>query len=136
MLPPISAIASIELIRDGGSLQAMFVGINGSKYCLYFQLIAKEGSSGELVRLGYEHPIVFERLEFREQNRDEWQAIDQVEVSWTHANVLLHQLGAYPQSDEDSKWLAAMREVASAEGQIPHDMPHALATVRCPRHDA
>ena len=136
MLPAISAIASIEMIRDGGSLQAEFVGDNGSKYCLYFQLISEEGQLGEFVRLGYEQPVVFERLEFREKNRIEWQRLNQVKVSWAHAKVLLHQLRAFLQSDQDSTWLAAMEEVASTEGDIPEAMPRVLEQVRHLRPDA
>jgi len=136
MLPAISAIASIEMIRDGGSLQAEFVGANGSKYCLYFQLISEENQSGEFVRLGYEQPVVFERLEFREENRTEWRGINQVEVSWAHAKVLLHQLRALLQSDQDSKWLAAMEEVAGTEGEVPEAIPHVLEQVRHLRGDA
>ncbi len=135
MLPPICAIVSIEMIRDGGSLQAMFVGTNGAKYCLYFQLISQEGASGELVRLGYEKPIVFERFQFRKQNQHEWQAINQVEVSWTHANMLLHQLRACPHGDEDSKWLATMQKVADTLGEIPDDMPRTLERLRCLHDD-
>jgi hypothetical protein len=136
MLPPISAIASIEMIRDGGSLQAEFVGANGSKYCLYFKLISEETLSGEFVRLGYEQPVVFERLEIREENQIEWQAINQVEVSWAHAKVLAHQLRAFLKSDQDSKWLATMEDVANTEGQIPDDMPRVLEPVRHLRRDA
>jgi hypothetical protein len=136
MLPPICAIASIEMIRDGGSLQAEFVGANGSKYSLFFKLISEETLSGEFVRLGYEQPVVFERLEIREENRIEWQVINQVEVSWAHAKVLAHQLRAFLKSDQDSKWLATMDEVANKEGQIPDDMSRVLEPVRHLRRDA
>jgi hypothetical protein len=136
VLPAISAIVSIEMIRDGGSLKAEFVGANSSKYCLYFQLISEERLSGEFVRLGYEQPVVFEQLEFREENRINWQRINQVEVSWAHAKVLLYQLRALLQSDQDSTWLAAMEEVASTEGEIPEELPRILEQVRHLRPDA
>lgn len=129
MLPPISTIVSIEMIRDGGSLQAEFVGANGSKCCLTFKLISEITPSGEFVRLGYKHPVVFEQFEIREENRIEWQAINLVEVSWAHAKVLLCQLRAVLQSDQDAKWLAAMEEVATTEGEVPHAMPRVLGKV-------
>ncbi len=135
MLPPVTAIASIEMIRDGGSLQAVFVGTTGSSYCLHFKLISKDGSAGELVRVGYEHPVVYERLEFREGNRIEWQAINQVQVSWAHAKVLLHQLRDLLKSEEDSKWLSAMEGVANTDGQIPRNMPRVLQSVHQLPHD-
>ncbi|MBB5018508.1 hypothetical protein HNQ59_001797 [Chitinivorax tropicus] len=136
MLPPVSAIVGIEMIRDGGSLRAEFIGVNGSNYCLHFELISEESSTGELVRLGYERPVVFERLRLREENRIVWEAINQVEVSWVHATVLLQQLRAHPQSEHDFKWLATMEEVAKSEGAIPDDILRALGPVRALRPDA
>ena len=126
MLPPIAAVAGVEMIRDGGSLQADFVGTNGSSYCLHFKLISKDGSAGELVRVGYEHPVVYERFEFREGNRVYWQAINQVDVSWAHAKVLLHQFRDLLKSEEDSTWLSAMEEFANTDGQVPRNMPYVL----------
>jgi hypothetical protein len=37
MLPSVSALGSVEMIRAGGSLQAEFIGANGSRYCLHFE---------------------------------------------------------------------------------------------------
>ena len=135
MLPPISSIVGIEMIRDGGSLAAEFAGINGSKYCLHFKLISKNGPSG-FVRLGYERPVVFERIETREENRFEWHSINEVEVSWAHAKALLHQLRALLRSEQDSEWLAAMEEVAVTEGQLPKGIPHVLEPGRSLLRDA
>jgi hypothetical protein len=129
MLPPISAVTSIEMIRDGGSLNAGFIGSNGSKYALHFALISKYNSSGGLMRLGYEQPVFFERLEIREENRFGWEAINQVEISWMHAKIFLYQLRSFLQSDEDSKWLEAMEEVANTEGKIPSNMQRVLEPV-------
>jgi hypothetical protein len=129
MLPPILAIVAIEMIRDGGSLQAAFLGANGSKYCLHFKLISKRGASGELMRLGYERAVLFERLELRQDNRFVWRSINEVEVSWEHATVILHQLHNLLRHDRDSKWLEAMEEVASSEGQLPRDISQVLESV-------
>ncbi len=119
MLPSISTVLSIEMVRDGGSLAAHFIGANGSSYCLHFQLITMRDSNGDVQRIGYAKPVVFERLEFREANRFEWQGINLVEVSWIHARVLLRQLRGHRCNDRDSKWLAAMEESATAEGALP-----------------
>jgi len=124
MLPSIRAVVCVEMLRDGGSLQVEFIGTNGSTYCLHFQLVSEIARSGNFVRLGYERPMVFERLKIREENRIEWQAINQVEVSWTHATVLLHQLRAFMKDDTDSKWFAAMEEIAETAGEIPGDILH------------
>lgn len=119
MLPPISAIASIEMIRDGGSLQAEFIGANGSQYGIHLQLISEETPQGDWVRTGYKRPIVFEKLTIWQPDRLEWQAIHPVEISWEHAKVLLHQLRAFVQRDEDAQWLAAMETVVRTKGKIP-----------------
>jgi hypothetical protein len=118
------------MIRDGGSLEASFVGSNGSRYGLHFKLISEQGASGEFVRLGYEKPVVFERLEFRQENGFEWQSIGEVEVSWEHAKVLLHQLRSHLRDDEDAKWLEAMHDVANTDGKLPKSIPRSLRPAR------
>jgi len=136
MLPPISAIISIEMIRDGGSLEASFVGANGSKYCLHYTLIFESGNSGEFVRLGYEKPVVFERLEVRQENGFKWHSIGEIQVSWAHAKVLLHQLRNHLRNDDDAKWLEVMEEVANKDGQLPESIPRILGPARQLLRDA
>ena len=130
MLPPIHAVVGAEMIRDGGSLAAEFMGANGSRYSLHFSLISEPNAAGDRVRLGYEKPIVFERLEFRQEGRVDWQSINEVEVSWAHAKVLLHQMHGLMRNDEDKKWLEAMEQVADAEGQLPDHVPPVLKPAR------
>lgn len=107
------------MLRDGGSLAALFSGTNGSAYCLHFQLISGTGLNGELVRLGYEKPIVFERLVFRDANKIEMKSLNEVEITWEHAKVLLRQIRRHLQNDRDLKWLSAMEESAETEGKLP-----------------
>jgi len=130
MLPPISAITNVEMIRDGGSLVAGFLGANGSRYCLHFALISEHSPSGDFVRLGYEQPIVFERLTFRDEGGNRWEPVNQVEVSWAHAIALLHQLRPLVRDDHDIAWLTTMEDVASSQGDIPGNMPRVLEVWR------
>ena len=119
MLPSISTVGDIEMIRDGGSLQASFFGPNGSLHCLYFRLASQLDSQGKHKRSGYSSPIVFERLEFRHLTSFEWQSVNEVEVSWEHAAVILHQFHSHPLSDAQVRWLNVMEEVASLKGGTP-----------------
>jgi hypothetical protein len=118
MLPPVSAINYVEMIRDGGSLEASFVGPNGSKYCLHFPLFVQVDSEGLRKRSGYMQPVVFERLEFRHEDSFEWQSANEVEISWQHAQVLLQQFRKHPLNTQQEKWLKAMEDVAKAEGDL------------------
>ncbi|HSI49995.1 MAG TPA: hypothetical protein VLA61_17120 [Ideonella sp.] len=119
MLPAIAALLSAEMMRNGGSLLTIFQGTNGAKYALHFDLLSARGPNNEFIRLGYAKPVVFERFRFHEPGRDEWQAINPVEISWTHATVLLHQLRGFLCSEHDARWLAAMEETAVSKGKLP-----------------
>lgn len=130
MIPPIAALVSIEMIRDGGSLAAQFVGTNGSGYELHFGLIQESEETAGFVRVGYAPPVVYERLEIRQDNRFEWRRIDQIEVSWEHASVLLHQLRSHLRNEEHRKWLETMEEVANTHGQLPDSIPILLGPAR------
>jgi hypothetical protein len=123
MLPPIGAVVSVDMIRDGGSLAATFYGNNGAMYSLWYKLRQERIASGEFVRLGYERPVVFEHFEFREgSERSAWQSLNEIEVSWNHALILLHQMHPYLRDDTDRKWLGVMEEVATTEGRLPSIM--------------
>lgn len=129
MLPSISALVAVEMIRDGGSLAATFSGLNGSKYGMHMQVISGRGPSGELIRRGYERPVVFERIEVHDQQRWGWEAINEVELSWQHAVALLHQLRPHVRSESDARWLAAMIECAKGEGKCPASLDEVARAV-------
>jgi len=122
MLPPIGQVSDVEMIRDGGSLQASFVGTNGSKYCLWFNLITRDDEHGRRRRTGYSNPVVFERIEFRRPQSFEWHSANEVEVSWQHAAILLHQFRSHPLSDAQLEWLEVMVRVASLSGGLPEEL--------------
>lgn len=129
MLPSISALVTVEMVRDGGSFAATFSGMNGSKYGLRMQVISDRGPSGELIRRGYERPVVFERIEVHDQQRWAWEAINEVELSWQHAVALLHQLRTHVRSEPDARSLAAMIECAEGEGKCPASLDEVAGAV-------
>lgn len=61
MIPSIALVYSVEMIRDGGALAAIFQGANGSEYWLFFRLRHRTLTSGMFERLGYERPLALER---------------------------------------------------------------------------
>jgi hypothetical protein len=122
MLPPIDQVSDVEMIRDGGSLQASFVGTNGSKYCLWFELVTRLDRQGRRRRASYSNPVVFERLEFRSPNSFEWRSANEVEISWEHATTLLHQFRSHPLTDAQACWLESMEKVASLRGGLPAEL--------------
>lgn len=81
MLTSISLVRDAEMICDGGSLAASFIGANGSKYCLWFTFIKGNRALGQPYLAGYSKPLVFEQHEFRSENRFEWRSVNEVEVS-------------------------------------------------------
>ena len=108
MLPSISLVLSVEMVRDGGSLAAVFQGSNGAVYWLFFPLRHQRLASGIFERLGYENPQVVERL-----------TGVAVEISWQHAIVLLNQIRPLVPEHYDLQWLEAMSVTASTEGALP-----------------
>lgn len=119
MLPSIAAVGAIELLRDGGSLSATFAGPNGAQYGLLMQVILEHGPDGGLIQRGYERPVVFERVEFREADKIGWQGVNEVELSWSHASILLHQMKPLVRDEPDARCLEMMLESVRGEGALP-----------------
>ena len=108
MLPPVALVHSVEMIRDGGSLAAVFQGANGSQYWLLFPIEIHDLPSGEWERLGYMSPVVVDR-----------QSGCHIDVSWQHAIVLIHQIEALTTEQSSIKWLNVMESTAAACGRLP-----------------
>ena len=115
MLPSIALVSSVEMIRDGGSLAAIFQGENGSEYWLFFKVSIRELPSGEAERLGYEKPVVFER-----------QVGNETEISWQHAKILLNQMRPMLREESHRRWLEAMYASANTDGQLPPSVERIL----------
>ena len=108
MLPSIGLVLSVEMIRDGGSLAAVFQGSNGSEYWLSFEVRTRELPSGEIERLGYKDPVVVER-----------KIGLSLGTSWQHALIMLHQMRPLVRDESSLKWLQVMEATAEAHGQLP-----------------
>ena len=119
MLPPISLVLGVEMVRDGGSLAAIFQGSNGAEYSLCFPLLHQRLSSGVLERLGYGKPIVTER-----------QASIEIEVSWEHALILINQVRPLLREPREVHWLNVMEASAKAEGALPDEVERFLPAVK------
>jgi hypothetical protein len=134
MLPELDAIECIEMLRDGGSLNASFVGTTGKQYWLLFSLKSELAPGGRFVRLGYERPVVFERVETRHDATSvEWQSVDLVTLLWAEADALLMQMRRLVHAESDAKWLDAMEQVARTEGALPPSIERVLGVPRSPR---
>ena len=108
MLPSIAIVLSVEMVRDGGSLAAVFQGSNGSEYWLFFEIDYQVLPSRGWERLGYKDPVVFER-----------QTGIKTALSWQHAKIFLNQMSPLLRADRDAKWLKLMQETAETQGQLP-----------------
>ncbi len=115
MLPSITFVSSVEMIRDGGSLAAIFQGANGSEYWLFFKAVIRELPTGEHERVGYERPVVVEQ-----------QVGNEIEVSWQHAEILLNQMRPLLREEAHRTWLEAMYAAARTNGQLPPGVERTL----------
>lgn len=105
MIPAISHILGVEMIRDSGSLAACFRGSDGSEYWLMFPVDPASDVSGLSEWRDYLAPVVIDRL-----------CGTAFAITWTHAQVLLDQVEAFPLDEPSQRWLRIMRDIATAEG--------------------
>jgi hypothetical protein len=119
MLPSIGLVLSVEMIRDGGSLVAMFQGSNGAEYWLFFELDARELPTGQLERVAYKEPVVVER-----------QVGLPVAVSWEHAKIMLHQMRPLVPDTSSLKWLGIMEATAETHGGLPTEIERTLQPLK------
>ncbi len=119
MLPPIALVLSVEMIRDGGSLAAIYQATNSSEYCLLFRIKTRILASGEMERFAYEAPVVVDRT-----THLEWKSV------WRQAAILLDQMRPMLRSDSDREWLETMHSVALTFGQFPETLRRNLGVPR------
>jgi hypothetical protein len=112
MLPSIAIVDSVEMIRDGGSLAAIFRGPDGSEWWLFMQVVLTDRPTGERGRVGYSEPVATHRLKGIAHP-----------VSWEQASVLLQQMRPFLHAESDLRWLDAMERVASTRGALPPQVP-------------
>lgn len=119
MLPPIVIVDSVEMIRDGGSLAAIFHGSDSCEYWLFFEIRISNSNPNVAERLGYAEPKVVNRHTNCE-----------VEITWEHAAVMLRQIEKLTHRDHDRKRLKKMQTVADSSGTLPDDVERFMPSFR------
>jgi len=119
MLPSIAVIDSVEMIRDGGSLAAVFHGTDSCEYLLFLEILSRELESGDIERLGYAAPKIVSRF-----------TKSALPITWQHASVLLGQIGGMIRRENDLKWHALMTQVVETEGELPDEFERVLHALR------
>jgi hypothetical protein len=119
MLPPIGLAIGAELIRDGGSLGAQFLGSDGVEYRLFFPIILVDSSPGYHEAKGYSPPVLIDRL-----------AGTSVSLSWERARVLLNQMIPLLRELKHQDVADCMLDVAKSAGSLT---PKAIAQFECLR---
>jgi len=107
MLPPVTLVDSVEVIRDGGSLGASFQCANGSSYGLLFRIHFSDAAAGFREALGYLTPVLVDGLSRTE-----------ITLSWQHASALLSQMKPLLRDNAHAATLDVMLDIASQEGAL------------------
>ena len=103
MLPSVALALAVEKLRDGGSLCASFQGSNGAQYWLVLPILLESGAMN-----GYSKPVVVEQP----------YAPEKLQLSWSHAEVLLHQVERLLPEGSDRRWIQPMYEAIRNEGKV------------------
>ena len=97
----------MDIIRDGGSLAAAFLGSDAVEYWLMFKVQMEKDSAGKWVRSKYSEPQIVNR-----------QAGTNTIISWQHARVFLNGLRGMLKKDTDLKYWQLMADVAELDGSL------------------
>lgn len=108
MIPPVGLVHSVEMIRDGGSLAAVFQGTDGCEYWVCLPVRQHRLPSGEWERTGYKDPAVVDRLAQR-----------QLPISWQQAQVFLSQVRPLLHAERDFRWFQILSEAVQLQGALP-----------------
>jgi len=110
MLPSIARADSVEMLRDGGSLCAAFVGADSCQYWLLVPIERSPVGSATFEDRCYADPVVIDRPF----------AATPIQVSWEHAAILLRQIVAMLPADAPKYWVAPMSECLARCGNISY----------------
>jgi len=96
------------MLRDGGSLAAVFQAKDSAEYWLLLRIRTRDTPDGRLERIGYAAPVWIRRHTGQEVN-----------LTWPHARAVLSQAEGMLREASDREWLERMAEVAKTEGSLP-----------------
>lgn len=108
MIPTVTHVDSVEMIRDGGSLAASVRGSDSGTYWILFRIDMTIHADGRWERRCYQAPIMLDRTSGRH-----------VGITWTHALSFLDRIERFRLAEDSARWLRTMREVAEAESALP-----------------
>jgi len=118
MLPAVTHVLSVEMVRDGGSLVAIWNGGDGVEYWLLYPVIVESVGPDHNRITGWDEPQVHAR---------DTGAIH--ELSWQHAKILIDQFRPFAASARFLEILDAMKEIATNRGDITPAARTAFPTV-------
>ena len=107
MLPAIGLVSSVEMIRDGGSLAAVFQGTDSCEYWVCLPIRLDKLASAGWERIGYENPVVVDRLAQR-----------QIPITWQQAQIFLSQMRPLLCRERDLHWFEVMFEAVRLQGGL------------------
>ena len=108
MIPAVGLVLSVEMLRDSGSLAAVFQGTDGCEYWVCLPIRLRKLPGGEWERLGYQDPVVLDRLTDR-----------QFPILWSQARTFLSQVRPLLRTERDICWFNILSEAVQLQGALP-----------------
>jgi hypothetical protein len=122
VLPTIGTVLSAELIRDGGSLCASFVGTDSASYWLFFKLVIVDTSPGYREAKHYATPVIGDRL-----------SGTSISITWDHAKAMLSEISSLLSKPTHHEAVDSMLDIAQNEGQITANVRAKYECLQGPR---
>jgi hypothetical protein len=123
VLPPVTNVISVEMIRDGGSLAVVFGGSDSAEYWLFFPVRTESVDADHTRIAGWGAPEIHERRTGLT-----------TEISWQHAKTFIVQLKPHVRDPREVALLDAMIDIASAGGGITPSVKAVYPSIGEPRH--
>ena len=122
MLPPVTHVISVEMIRDGGSLAAIYGGGDSAEYWLFFPVRTESVDADHTRISGWELPEIHDRSTGLKN-----------EISWQHAMTFVGQLKPHVHDPREVALLDAMGDIASTGGAITSSVKAVYPSIGEPR---
>jgi hypothetical protein len=122
MIPPVTAVLNIEMIRDGGSLALQFESESFSRYILFTKIIVAPGPK----RCGYSEPVLIDCDPAKRPPDTDNRIYSELSgpadpVSWKEARAIIAAASRLVNglSKWESRWLEMLKHVANTDGALP-----------------